>query len=66
MPDTAQGRGDALMGQGPQTCPLGQEIELQVEMLYVGTDEQRQEQQRGPTQGDQGRLLRVGDICNAI
>lgn len=29
---------------------VGQDIKLrQVEMSYVGTDEQRQEQQRGPT-----------------
>lgn len=46
----------------------GQETErLQVEMCYVGTNEHRQEQQqRGPIQSGQGRLLGGGGIYHAI
>lgn len=50
MPGTVGGRRDALMGKvDTDSAPVGQEIKLlQAEMCYVGTNEQRQEQLRGP------------------
>lgn len=50
MSDTVLGRRDALMGKvNTDSALMGQEIKpLQVEIRYVGTNEQRQEQQRGP------------------
>lgn len=50
MSDTVLGRRDALMGKvNTGSALMGQEIKLlHVEMCYVGTNEQRQEQHRGP------------------
>lgn len=59
MSDTVLGRRDALMGKvNTGSALMGQEIKLlHVEMCYVGTNEQRQEQHRGPRQVVRGGFL---------